>query len=304
MPITQTIAGNCPIYVEMHGDKAAPCIVMILGLGMQLSEWPQDLIDRLARDFHVICVENRDMGRSGRAGPDIDPEAIRLLDSHQSLQHSSYSLCDMRDDVLRCVDALGIDSFAVVGFSMGGMIAQLVAAKLGPSVTGLVQICSSAGEAEIPSPPGAWNRFMRTARPFASETELVDWLTEDLIWWSEPTPLNEDNARATALAMIRGGFSSGGYARQLLALNGSGDRTVALQSIVSPTLIIAGAQDRCVMPESSYQAHALIPNSEFVLCEDMGHTLAPPAIKHLESWLRTTLTPQLTTSTTHAGGRT
>lgn len=304
MPITKTIAGDCPIYVEMHGDKAAPCILMILGLGMQLSDWPQNLVDSLARDFHVICIDNRDMGRSGRAGPDIDPDAIRRVESHQISHQAPYSLCDMRDDVLRCVDALGISSFAVVGFSMGGMIAQLVAAKLGSRVTAMAQICSSAGEAEIPSPPGAWDRFTRTARPFGSETELVDWLTEDLIWWSEPTPLSEEDAHATAVAMIEGGFSSGGYARQLLALNGSGDRTAALQSIVSPTLIIAGEQDRCVMPQSSWQAHALIARSEFVLCKDMGHALDPQAIQHLEDWLRKILAPQLTTSTTHAGGRT
>lgn len=304
MPIQQTIAGNCPIYVEMHGDKAAPCIVMILGLGMQLPEWPQGLIDSLARDFHVVCVENRDMGRSGRAGPDIDPEAFRLLESQPTVHRSPYTLFDMRDDVLRCVDALGVDQFAAVGFSMGGMIAQLVAAKLGSRVTGLAQICSSAGEAEIPAPPGAWDRFKRTARPFVSETEFVDWLTDDLIWWSDPTPLTKEDARATALDMIQGGFSSGGYARQLLALNGSGDRTPELKSITAPTLIVAGAQDRCVMPESSYQAHALIANSEFVLCEDMGHALDPQAIKYLENWLRKTLDPQDQQTTAHAGGRT
>lgn len=304
MSTTQTIAGDCPIHVEMHGDIGAPCIVMILGLGMQVSEWPQDLIDSLARDFRVLCIENRDIGRSGRTGPDIDPAATARLQVRPVVQDVPYTLFDMRDDVLRCAETLGIRQFAVVGFSMGGMIAQLVAAKLGARARGLVQICSSAGEAEMPAMPDAWARFLRTSRPFASENELVDWLAEDLIWWSDPTPLSASDARATALNMIRGGFSSGGYARQLLAINGSGDRTPALRSIVAPTLIIAGRQDRCLAPQSSERAHALIPNSELVFHENMGHALDSKAMHQLATWLRETHVSRSTNSMTHAGGRT
>ncbi|MES0864509.1 alpha/beta hydrolase [Ruegeria sp. SCPT10] len=302
--MNKTIAGDCPIHIEMHGDVSAPCIVMILGLGMRLTEWPQNLLHRLSRDFHLICVENRDMGLSGRCGPDIDTEATGMLAVGPDPKTVPYTLFDMRDDVLRVVDTLNIDRFAVVGFSMGGMIAQLIAAQAGSRVSGMVQMCSSAGEAHIPSSDNTWDRFMRTARPFGTEAELLNWLTEDLVWWSAPTPLSETGARAAARDMIAGGFSSGGYARQLLALYGSGDRQAELKKIKVPALVIAGAQDRCIVPDSSRHAHDLITGSNLVLCEGMGHALDPRAIQHLETWLRRVLSPQPEITAKYAGGRT
>ncbi len=303
MPVTKTIAGTCPIHIEMHGHMFAPCIVMILGLGMRVAEWPRELLDRLSRDFHLICIENRDMGQSGRCGPDVDEAAVEAL-SDPDTNTVPYTLFDMRDDVLRCVDDLGIDRFAVVGFSMGGMIAQLVAAKTGNRVSGLVQICCSAGEARIPTQDKSWDRFLRTVKPFDTEQELADWLAEDLIWWSAPTPLSQSDARTAALGMVTGGFSSGGYARQLLALNGSGNRQEELSKIKAPALVIGAAQDRCIDPGSSRRAHALITGSELFLCEGMGHALDPKAMQKLKGWLRATLLPQLEVTMKHAGGRT
>ncbi|WP_299665868.1 alpha/beta hydrolase [uncultured Ruegeria sp.] len=300
---TKAITSDCPIHIEMHGDVSAPCIVMILGLGMQLTEWPRDLLQRLSRDFHLICVENRDMGLSGRCGPDIDTEATGMLAVEPDPNTIPYTLFDMRDDVLRVVDTLNIDQFAIVGFSMGGMIAQLVAAKAYGRVSGMVQICSSAGEADMPSPSGAWDRFLRTASPFDTEQELADWLVEDLIWWSNPTPLSKTNARAAALDMIAGGFSPGGYARQLLALNGSGDRQEDLKNIQAPALVIGGAQDRCIEPDSSRRAHELITGSDLVFYEGMGHALDPQALQHLENWLVETLIPHPEITAQDAGWR-
>lgn len=304
MITSTTIAGDCPIHVEMHGDSAAPCIVLILGLGMRVAEWPRDFLSGLSQDFHLICVENRDMGMSGRCGPDTDIASNEILATGSSPQAVPYTLFDMRDDVLRVLDTLNIDRFAVVGFSMGGMIAQLVAAKAGTRVTTLAQICSSAGETDFPTSDTSWERFRRTAHPFDNEDELVDWLTEDLMWWSWPTSLPESEARAAALDMIAGGFSAGGYARQLLALSCSGDRQADLKSVKATTLVIGGGRDRCILPVSSRRAHELIVGSELVLFDDMGHTLDPRAMNHLENWLRGTLVRDFETTTTHAAGRT
>lgn len=303
MTLPRIIQGSAPIHFERHGDKAAPCLVMVLGLGMHLQDWPRALLRDLARDFFLICVENRDMGQSCRYGPDNDPAAVSQL-MRDPAQNAPYTLFDMRDDVLRVVDALNVDRFAVVGFSMGGMVAQLVAAQGGHRITGMAQICSSAGEAKLPTMPSTWDRFIRTAQPFDTPEELADWLTEDQIWWSTPTPLSEDAARQVASDMIAGGFSSGGYARQLQALYGSGDRQAELRKITAPALVIGGAQDHCIVPDSSRRAHAAIAGSKLVLFEAMGHALAPQATHHLKTWLGRTVLGRARADVTEAGGMT
>ena len=277
---------RCPIHVEVIGDDTRPSIVMVLGLGMRVAEWPASILQSLSKDFHLICVENRDAGLSCRCGPDIDPRARAMLtNAALAAEAPPYTLYDMRDDVLRTVTEAGIERFAVVGFSMGGMIAQLVAAKAQERVTGLAQICSSAGEATLPTPPGAAERFIRTATPFDTHGELVDWLTEDLIWWSAPTYVCAKEARTAAIDAVAAGFSTGAYARQLLALNRSGDRRAELRKITAPTLVIGGESDRCIPPDSSRSAHALIPQSKLVLVEGMGHSMDPKAMRGLQTWL-------------------
>ncbi|MDE9449961.1 alpha/beta fold hydrolase [Aliiroseovarius sp. Z3] len=112
--------------------------------------------------------------------------AVDMLDGNPAASTPPYTLFDMRDDVLRCVNALEIEHFALLGFSMGGMIAQLVAAETGDRVTGLIQICSSGGEATLPTSNSGWTRILRTAQPFKSEQALLEWLAEGLTWngWS------------------------------------------------------------------------------------------------------------------------
>ncbi|KIC20117.1 alpha/beta fold hydrolase [Leisingera sp. ANG-Vp] len=273
----------------MHGDVSLPCLVLILGLGMRIEEWPQEAVADLARDFRVICIDNRDSGRSGRCGPNVDSAAVRTLESGAPYGEEPlpYTLFDMRDDVLRVLNELQIGRFAVAGFSMGGMIAQLVAAQASSRVTGMVQICSSAGEVAAPVPEVTWQRFLKNARPFESRDALIRWLAEDLTWCSAPSPLAD--AVDAAEAMVDGGYTPGGYARQLLALSQSGDRSAYLTQITCPALVIGAAQDRCIEPDSSRLAQRLIPDAELVICGNTGHALEPQVMAHLSSWLRKTL---------------
>lgn len=297
-------AGICPLHAEVHGDPNAPCIVLLQGLGMAITDWPADLIQLLAKNFHVVCIDNRDAGRSFRYGPDIDAAAVEMLEGNAALSTPPYTLFDMRDDVLRCLNALDIERFALLGFSMGGMIAQLVAAASGELVTGLIQVCSSGGEAKLPTTNSGWERILRTAQPFTSERALLEWLAEDLIWWSVPMAPHRSDARNAAQATLTGGFTQGGYARQLLALSRSGDRQAVLANISAPTLIIGGAQDRCISPASSQRAHGLIRNSELVLIESMGHSVDQGAIDAIDRWLGSLAVCQSDYRSTSARGRT
>ncbi|WP_164727035.1 alpha/beta fold hydrolase [Shimia sediminis] len=289
----RTIPGPCPIYVEVRGRDTAPCIVLLLGLGMQLGEWPKDFLDELARDFRVICIENRDMGRSGRCGSDEEPLDERYDGNAPRLP---YTLFDMRDDVMRVLQELDVCRFAVVGFSMGGMIAQLVAGQAGGRLTAFVQICSSAGEADAPIPPPALKRFKRISRGFETEAEMLEWFEEDLIWCAAPSKMTRAEAVEVAEAMQISGFTTGGYTRQLAAIRFSGDRTDYLRRIAAPSLVIGADQDRCLASESSRRAHALIPGSKLRMFDGVGHSLDEKMLGHLTNWLFATIPGALPTT--------
>jgi len=235
----------------------------------------------------VVCIENRDMGRSERYGPDFEPELARFLEGKPCCEDAGipYTLFDMRDDVLRAVDTIGVEKFAIVGFSMGGMIAQLVAAHPDQRVTAFAQICSSGGEASAPILPAAYEKFLALAQAGNSKTELIDMLVRDLIWFSAPSPLSEDDANDLAAMMLKTGFTPGGYARQLLAIQCSGDRSDDLRRIQAPAIIIGAKQDRCLSLDGSSRARDLIPHAKIKVFDGMGHSLDPAALDYLTAWL-------------------
>ncbi len=287
MGVHRTIENVCPIHIEIHGDENAPCIVLLLGLGMQLAEWPLDFIGKLSEQFYVVCIENRDMGRSGRCGPDFQPNLARLLAEKPCGDdvRIPYTLFDMRDDVLRTVDTLGVEEFAIAGFSMGGMIAQLVAAHPDQRITAFAQICSSGGEASAPFSSAAYARLHALAQASNTKADLIDMLVHDLIWFSAPSCLSEVKAKDLAATMLDTGFTTGGYARQLLAIQCSGDRSDDLRCIQAPAIIIGAKQDRCLTLRGSNRAHDLIPHAEYKLFDGMGHSLDTVALDYLTTWV-------------------
>lgn len=254
---------------------------------MQVAEWPRDFVGKLSEQFYVVCIENRDMGQSGRCGPDLEPELARLLAEKPCGDDARppYTLFDMRDDVLRAVDTLGVKKFAIVGFSMGGMIAQLVAARSDQRVTAFAQICSSGGEPWAPILPDAYVRFIALAQASNNEMELIEILARDLIWFSAPSLLSKDEAKDLATMMLETGFTPGGYARQLMAMQCSGDRSDYLRSIEAPAIIIGAKQDRCLSLDGSSRARDLIPRAELKVFDGMGHSLDAAALDYLTTWL-------------------
>ena len=262
----EVVSGNVVLAVETVGERDAPAIVLCQGLGMRVADWPARLIEGLARDFFVVLVENRDTGRSGRAAV-------------------PYTLFDMAADIERVAADLGLDRFAVLGFSMGGMIAQIIAARHPHQVTALVQICSSSGEAMPPFPDEARRRLELTARGFASREETIVWLAEDVAYFAAPETISPFEARLTAIEMVEAGHSAEAYARQYAAICGSGDRSDLLRHITAPALVIAGDSDVCIPPDSSKRAATLMPHAKFVCLEGAGHWIGDAAIETTLSWL-------------------
>lgn len=258
--------GDIALVVETVGDASAPPIILCQGLGMCMADWPGDLVNRLSRRFFVVLVENRDSGHSSRCD-------------------RSYSLFDMAGDIESVAAALGLDRFALLGFSMGGMIAQIAAARRPGRVTALVQICSSAGEADPPFPDETRRRFETTSAGFASDNETIDWLAEDAAYFAAPESLPDAEARRMARAMIEAGHSADAFARQYAAILNSGDRTDLLRQISAPALVIAGEGDVCIPPDCSENAAALMPHATYVCLEGCGHWIGKAAIEATIDWL-------------------
>jgi proline iminopeptidase len=275
-------ANGIEIEYESHGDPSHPTILLIMGLGMQLIAWPDDLVEGLvARGFRVLRFDNRDAGLSTQ----FDAAAVGpLVSSFMRFSlgwpvPAPYTLDDMARDTLGLLDALSIGRAHVVGASMGGMIAQLLAITQPARVRSLVSIMSSSGARHLP-PPRLDAFFALTKRPAAGASldALVDQYVHLFRVIGSPdyeTPLALLQER-TQRGLVRA-FRPDGTLRQMLAILASGDRSSRLPQITAPTLVIHGAADPLVPAAHGEDTAAKIPGARLAIIPGMGHDL-PPAL--------------------------
>jgi pimeloyl-ACP methyl ester carboxylesterase len=270
------------IEYESLGDPAAPAILLIMGLGMQLLAWPDEFCQRLlARGFRVIRFDNRDVGLSARYGGKRRSNLVwAMLAARLRLPlRPPYSLSDMADDAIGLLDGLGIAQAHVVGASMGGMIAQLLAARFPQRVLSLTSIMSSSGNRRLepPKPDALKALLSRPADPHDLEG-VIDHLVRVFGTIGSPGfPPDPVELRQRLSRSVRRGYYPQGVARQLIAVVASGDRRKLLRTIVAPTLVIHGAADPLVPPEAGRDTARNIPGAKLMLIEGMGHDL-PPAL--------------------------
>ncbi|MDB5696360.1 MAG: alpha/beta hydrolase, partial [Sphingomonas bacterium] len=168
-------ANGIEIEWEAVGDEAAPAVLLIMGLGGQLTRWSDDFMAALAtQGFRAIRFDNRDVGLSTKfdaAGvPDLAKIGLQLMSGGKP--EAPYSLDDMAADAVGLLDALGIDQAHVVGASMGGMIAQLVAATYPDRVLSLTSIMSTTGNPALPRATAEANAVLMT-RPQGSDVDSL-----------------------------------------------------------------------------------------------------------------------------------
>jgi pimeloyl-ACP methyl ester carboxylesterase len=268
--------GEIEICYESFGDPDDPALLLVMGLGTQMICWPDDFCAALAaRGFHVIRYDNRDSGRSthmrGRHVPTI-PQLIR-----RDKSAASYSLADMAADGVGLLDLLGIERAHVVGISMGGMIAQTMAAQFGDRVFSLASIMSNTGHRWKGTPSlRAYSIFIRPPardREGAIEAALA---TFRLIG-SPGFPFEEDELRRIAQLSFDRGHNPAGTARQLAAILTAGDRKDELRRITAPTVVIHGTRDRLVRPSGGRETARMIAGARLVEIDGMGHDLPPGA---------------------------
>ncbi|MFI6151891.1 alpha/beta fold hydrolase [Kitasatospora sp. NPDC051170] len=254
-----------------HGDRTDPAILLIAGMGEDLTFWTEPFFDALvARGFRVVAIDNRDVGRSTFV--DAPPPALwRQIAACP--RGDAYALADMAQDAVGVLDHLGIARAHVVGRSMGGMIAQTLAATAPERVLSLTSLYSTTGAKKAGRPALSTIRLL-AAPPARTRTEAVRAhlrLTGHVAGRGYPI----DDAAEAAIA-ARGwdrsaGDPAAGVARQIQAIQRSGDRTAQLSTITAPTLVINGDRDPLVDPSGGTATARAIRSAQHVVVPGMGH---------------------------------
>lgn len=273
-------ANGITIEYESIGDPAAPPILLIMGLGMQLIAWPDAFVRGLAeRGFRVIRFDNRDCGLSSRIQVLKQPTLVAALAAAwmRLPVRAPYTLDDMAADAVGLLDALGVPRAHVVGVSMGGMIAQMIAALHAERVLSLTSIMSSSGRRSASQPrPEAKRALLSKPADPGDPASIVEHLVGVFgVIGSPAFPTDREALREQVIRSVHRGYYPAGVTRQLVAIVASGDRRRLLRKITAPTLVIHGAADPLVPVEAGRDTARHIAGARLMVIEGMGHDLAP-----------------------------
>ncbi|HTM83471.1 MAG TPA: alpha/beta hydrolase [Mycobacterium sp.] len=272
-------SGELDIVYEDMGDPNDPAVLLIMGLGAQLLLWRTGFCQRLvAQGLRVIRYDNRDVGLSSKLDRKHAPGTVpaRLVRSWLGLRSAAvYTLEDMADDAAAVLDHLGIDRAHVVGASMGGMIAQIVAAKFASRTASLGVIFSSNNRALLPPPAPRALLSLLTGPPPDSPREVIidNAVRVSRIIGSPGYRTPEDRLRADASESYERSFYPWGMARQFGAILGTGSLAGFDRQITAPTVVIHGLADRLMRPSGGRAVARAIEGARLVLIDGMGHDL-------------------------------
>jgi pimeloyl-ACP methyl ester carboxylesterase len=264
--------GDIDLCYETFGDRADPAMLLIMGLGTQMLGWDTEFCEQLAgRGFFVIRYDNRDIGHSTILDDFPAPTLGQLVRRDQ--RAAAYTLADLAGDAVALLDHLGIERAHLVGASMGGMIAQTIAARRPERVHSLVSIMSNTGSRWSGQPaPSTLRLFLR---PVARERDEYVEQTAELFEHIGSRGFDKDDGafREMLGAMHDRGHNPGSASRQLAAILTAGDRTAELRHITAPTLVIHGTADKLIRPSGGRATARAIPGARLLTIEGMGHDL-------------------------------
>ena len=259
-PLEVTPANEISMSYLSLGDTEQPAVVMIMGLGASHVVWGDALVQGLeASGYRVVLLDNRDTGGSTRFDDWGQPTVWwQLLKRQMGFEvDAPYTLNDMAADTVAVMDVLDINNAHIVGASMGGMIAQVVAAQYPQRTRSLVSIMSTTGSPQLPPPS-------------AEASESLLGVTTD------------DGAAAERReAMVARGFYPQSMGRQMMAVFKTGDRSDAVATITAPTLVVHGAEDALLPPPHGAHTAQLIAGSELVVYDSMGHNIPDDVLPKL-----------------------
>jgi pimeloyl-ACP methyl ester carboxylesterase len=262
---------------EAHGDPANPVLLMVQGLGMPLSAWPMPLVDALVQQgYHVITFDHRDIGRStlmqDLTVPNMLVQTLRRM--LRLKVKAPYQLTDMMRDLVGLMDALEIDSAHLVGVSMGGMIAQLLAIHEPQRLLSLTLIMSTSNERKLPGPTRELTRFIMRGPRAATDNARSQYLWQ--LWRMLGSPayrLSDQELAAFLKTVYSRGTTAEGTNRHTLAILAAPGRAEALGQVSTPTLVIHGDSDPLIPIECGLDTARSIPGAKMRIIEGMGHDL-------------------------------
>ena len=278
----QAQANGLTIEYDITGPASGDPVLLIMGLGAQMTRWPQGFLDELAsRGLRVIRFDNRDVGLTTRidaAGPpDLPAIFTALMEGRQP--QVAYTLSDMAADAVGLLDALNIPRAHIVGASLGGMVAQLVAADHAERVLSLTSIMSTTGNRALPPPSAEAIAVLndRGPDPLVDLEGYLDHAVKGaLVVGSPGYPARPEDIRARSLSDFRRNYYPVGFGRQYAAAAASSDRRPKLATITAPTVVIHGAADPLVPLAGGKDTAENIPGAELVVIEGMGHDVPAP----------------------------
>ncbi|MDR6786789.1 pimeloyl-ACP methyl ester carboxylesterase [Sphingomonas sp. BE138] len=269
-------ANGITIEYEDEGPRDGQPILMVMGLGAQLVRWPQEMVDALvAHGYRVIRFDNRDVGLSEKfdhlGAPHIVWTAMQM--QFGRVPAVPYTLTDMAQDAIGLLDALGIERAHVVGASMGGMIAQLIAARWPERVRTLTSIMSTTGHPNC-SRPTMRATALLLRHPKSDDIEAIvahGTMAGRAVGGRFPIEdaIMADRIRAETLR----NRCQAGFIRQMAAIIADGDRTDRLRRITAPTLVIHGSADPLVPVAGGRATAQAIAGARLMEIDGMGHTL-------------------------------
>jgi pimeloyl-ACP methyl ester carboxylesterase len=279
--VSRVTVNGLTLAYDAFGSEAGEAILLISGLGTQMTRWAEDFCRLLAaRGYYVIRFDNRDVGLSTHLTDLGTPDFAALATVVQAGRAPDvpYTLHDMAADALGLLDALHVERAHVVGRSMGGMIAQLVAAAAADRTASLTTIMSSTGSPELPAADPDVMAMLTAPSPDPKGDE-AGFLAHGLAFarriGSPAYPMDPNAMRSQLLDDARRAHDPAGVARQIGAIAATGDLRPLVSRIRVPALAIHGSDDPLIPSAGSEDIVRCIPGSELLLIEGMGHDLPP-----------------------------
>jgi pimeloyl-ACP methyl ester carboxylesterase len=286
-------SGDLDLYYEDMGDPNGPAVLLIMGLGAQLLLWRKEFCEKLIdQGLRVIRYDNRDVGLSSKvthrhSGMPLRTRMVRFFLGLRS--PAVYTLEDVADDAAALLDHLKIETAHIVGASMGGMIAQVFAARHQPRTKTLAIIFSSNNQALLP-PPGPKQLRVILQRPKDATREAIveNAIRVTRITGSPGYPAPEEQIRAEAIEGYDRSYYPAGVGRHFAAILGTGSLLSYDRQVNVPTVVIHGKADKLMRPFGGRAIARAIPGARLVLFDGMGHDLPRQLWDDIVGELKTT----------------
>lgn len=283
-----SLSNGIQIHAEVGGNPEHPCIVLIMGLGCQMIHWPIELCQQLIEQgFFIVRFDNRDIGLSSKTN--TTPTHHNLLNMmirfKLGLKNNAlnYTLEDMAEDTALLMEALNIHQYHVIGASMGGMIAQILAAQYPNRVQKLVLLFTSNNQAFLPAPGIKQFKVFFSKAKSNQKNDVIRHNIKVNRALGSPELVNDNTVKNIAEIAYDRCYMPSSILQQLLAILCTGSLKKWDKKIMQPTLVIHGQCDKLLPAKHGKTVATAIKGAKFELISGMGHDIPSEYVPRLST---------------------